>query len=107
MFGIKVKITKFIDDSQPGWVECEFTDAFGKLHIFKEKVPIVTPEYLDENSIYPQNGIIVCEIIERKSADGVEIVKVDTDKYSLLDSMNGETVFEVSQEQLVEFEHLT
>jgi len=37
MFGIKVKITKFVDDWQPGWVECEFTDGFGKLHIFNEK----------------------------------------------------------------------
>ncbi len=106
MFGIKVRITKFIDDSQPGWVECEFTDAFGKLHVFNEKVPIVTAEFLDKDSIYPQDGIIGCEIVERKKTDGgEEIVKIDTNKYSLLESMNGETVFKVLQKQLIEFKH--
>jgi SnoaL-like domain len=103
MFAIKVKFTKFIDDWQPGWVEFEFLDAFGKLHIFNEKVPIVTAEYLDENSVYPQDGNVACEIIERKNVDGREIVKVDTDKYSLLETIKGETVFEIFVEQLVKF----
>ena len=100
MFGIKVKITKFVDDWQPGWVECEFTDASGKLHIFNEKVPIVTAEYLDENSIYPQDGIISCEIIERKNIDGREIVKVNTELPWHIESTKGETVFEVLEQQI-------
>ena len=106
MFGIKVKITKFIDDWQPGWVECEFTDAFGKLHVFNEKVPIVTAEYLDENSIYPQDGIIGCEIIERKNVDDCQIVKVDAELPWHIESTKGESVFEVLDEQLIEFKHL-
>ena len=105
MFGIKVKITKFTDDWQPGWIECEFTDAFGKLHIFNEKVPIVTVEYLDENSIYPQDGIIGCEIIERKIIDNREMIKVSSELPWHIESKTGETVFEVLAEHLIEFEH--
>ncbi len=103
MFGVKVIITKFIDSSQPGWVQCKFTDAFGEPHIFNEKVPIVTTEYLDEKSSYPKNGIIGCEIIERNNAESGEIIKIDTDKYSLLESRKGETIFKVFKEQIIEF----
>ena len=105
MFGIKAKITKFTDDSQPGWVQCEFTDAFEKLHIFNEKVPIVTTEYFDENSIYPQDGIIGCEIIERKNVDNREIIKISTELPWGIESKSDETIFEILPNQLIEFEH--
>lgn len=105
MFGIKIKITKFTDDWQPGWVECEFTDVFGKLHVFNEKVPIVTEEYLDQESIYPQNGFIACEIVERRIVDNLEIVKVNTELPWHIESNAGETMFEILPEQLVEFQH--
>src|SRR6185369_333848 len=104
MFAVKATITKFTEDWQPGWVECEFTDAFGKLQTFNEKVPVVTAEYLDENSAYPQDGIIGCEIIERKNVDGREVVKVNTDLPWGIESLGGETIFEVLPEQLIEFE---
>ncbi|MCS3798758.1 hypothetical protein [Niastella sp. OAS944] len=65
MPSIKISINKFISDHQPGFVECSFTDAWGKLHIVEEKVPIVTDKDLNANSHYPQEGFIDCEVLKK------------------------------------------
>jgi hypothetical protein len=44
---IKIKITSFIDDHQPGFVECKFRDAWDKEHIAQDKASTVTEKYLD------------------------------------------------------------
>ena len=61
---IRVEIVAFVDSAQPGWVECRLIDAMGEEWKFVEKVPVVTEAWLDENSKYPQQGFIACEIIE-------------------------------------------
>ena len=38
--GLKVKIIEYVDDSQPGWVRCTFTDAYGIEWSVIDKVPI-------------------------------------------------------------------
>lgn len=58
-----------------------------------------------ENSNYPQDGIIGCEIIERKNIDNRDIIKVNTELPWHIESKDGETVFEVLAEQITEFEH--
>lgn len=60
----KILITSFIDDHQPGFVECKFYDAFGNEHIVRDRVPAVTEKDLDANSEYPQDGVIACEIVK-------------------------------------------
>ena len=60
MKALKIKIRKFIDDHQPGFVECTFIDAWNKEHIIHEKVPVVSTENLNEDSIYPSEGAIAC-----------------------------------------------
>jgi hypothetical protein len=67
MFEFKVKITRFVDDAQPGLVECEFADASGETNRFVDRVPIFKATPLDANSDYPIGGAIDVEIIERKS----------------------------------------
>ena len=42
MAELKVEITRFVDEHQPGFVACEFQDANGRRHTFIEKVPLVT-----------------------------------------------------------------
>ena len=70
MFGIKVQITKCIDDEgYPSFVECQFVDAQGCIQIFNDKDVIFGAELLDGNSLYPIDGVICCEIIERKNVD--------------------------------------
>lgn len=102
MFAIKVQITRFVDRHNPGWVECNFFDASGKEQKFIDKFPHFTEEMLDEESIYPRDGTIACRVISR--GDGV--VMVDTTLPWGIDSVDGKTVFEVMEEQIVEGEHL-
>ena len=107
MFGIKAKITKCIDDTgHPSFVECQFIDANGITQIFHDKDAIFTVQSLDRNSKYPTDAVIACEIIEKKAMDGQNITKVDTEKPWFVESINGETIFEVLGNQMIEFEHL-
>jgi len=97
--GIKVKIERFTDDANPGWVECSVVDAAGVVQLFDQKVPWVTAEDLDARSTYPRDGIIDCSIIStRRGADGREVLSVYVD----CGSRSGQTEFEVFREQVVE-----
>ena len=103
MIAIKIKITKFISENQPGFVECTFFDASNKEHIVQDKVPIVTEMYLNANSEYPQDGVIACEIVkEWKDTKGQQIYKVNTAKPWSVATIDGLTEFDVLEEQLVE-----
>jgi hypothetical protein len=100
---IKIKITGFISDDQPGFVECKFYDALNKEHIVQDKIPIVTEKYLDANSEYPQDGLIACEIVnEWTLPNGQKIFKVNTSRPWGVSTIEALIEFEVSEEQLVE-----
>ena len=103
MVAIKIKITKFISEHQPGFVECKFNVAWDKMHIVQEKVPIVTRKFLDANSEYPQDGVIACEIVkEWIDKNNRAIFTVDTTKPWDIDCINGLTEFDLLKEQLTE-----
>ena len=42
MLAVRVNISRYVDESFPGWVECSLVDAYGYDHVFVEKVPVVT-----------------------------------------------------------------
>ena len=106
MLGIKVTIERFTEAWQPGWVECTFTDAAGKSHVFEEKVPLVTGESLDAGSGYPRPGVIGCQVVAtRTGPDGREVLTVDTEQPWAIESKAGETRFEVLREQVIEFDY--
>ena len=100
MNSVKVEITRLMDEGQPGWVECKLVDAYGREHLFVEKVPVVSSENLDASSAYPQPGSIDCEVIERKFIGGVEIVTINSAKPWAIESVDGEEVFCVRSDQL-------
>jgi uncharacterized protein YodC (DUF2158 family) len=100
---IRMKITSFISDDQPGFVECKFYDAWNKEHTVQEKIPVVTEKYLHENSKYPQDGEIACEIIkEWKDKDERIIFTVTTEKPWEINTNEGLTEFDILEEQLIE-----
>jgi hypothetical protein len=102
MPAIRVEIHVFTDESQPGWVECNFADALGRVHMFGEKVPIVTAEMLDSRSGYPRDGAIRCTIVDRQAGpDGREIVTVDTQSPDSVESKEGKSRFVVFRDQLL------
>ena len=71
------------DQSYPGWVECQFTDALGRRHTLADKVPIFSSEELDMHSAYPRPGVVRCEILDKwQDEAGREFVRVNTEAES-------------------------
>jgi hypothetical protein len=99
---IQVQITRFVDDYQPGIVECQFADAHGRVWSFVEKLPYVTAADLWHDSEYPQPGTIRCEIVDRRRESGMEIVVVDTERPDYVESVEGVSRFEIHADILVE-----
>jgi hypothetical protein len=98
---LTVRIVRWADDWQPGWVECELVDAYGKRHLFLEKGPVVSAIPLTSDSTYPQYGTLGCEIVSSKEDDqGREILVIDTTQPRAIESTSGETRFEVLRDQL-------
>ena len=63
MVGVSVEIVRYVDDSQPGWVEARLRDASGREGAFVEKAPVLTEAPLSAGSSYPQPGVIACEVV--------------------------------------------
>lgn len=102
---IKVQITRFISDDQPGFVECRFRDAWNREHVVHDKVPVVTLEDLDASSVYPREGFVGCEIVkEWKDDSGRSLVTVSTEKPWAIDTVEGCFDFDLPSEQVIELE---
>jgi hypothetical protein len=98
---VRVTIQRFTDPSNPGWVELTLVDAAGVTHVFEEKVPIVSAENLGPESQYPRAELMACRVVgTRRSEDGRQLVTVDTDQPSGIESKTGQTQFEVLREHV-------
>jgi len=101
MHFISVQIVRFVDSAFPGWVECEFVDAEGRQHIFKDKIPIFTVELLDADSKYPAPGVVACEILEQfKDEERRELTRVSTRSPWDIESSEGLSEFAVLASQV-------
>ncbi len=93
---------RFVDDSQPGFVECEFIDAGGRRHTLFDKVPIFSTGYLDADSEYPQPGMADCEVLARwEDEQGRELVRITTARPYDIESSEGVSDFVVFATQVV------
>lgn len=87
---LAVKIVRFVDEHQPGFVECELADIEGRIHRFIEKIPVVTRADLWSDSTYPQPGVIRCELLEMWSdAEGRQVARVSTERPWAITSTEG------------------
>ena len=102
MIGLRIEISSFVEEGQPNVVECTFIDSHGRKHSIIEKAPVVSSEDLNPDSHYPRPGVIVCQSIQRKAQDDFEIVEIDTMTPWGIETIEGESRFEVLPEQLVE-----
>jgi hypothetical protein len=102
MPAVTVRITRFVDDHFPGFVECELVEASGLSHIFVEKVPVVTTEQLRPSSCYPCAGGIACRVLAQwEDADGIAFSRIDTSKPWGVESSAGVTEFVVASSKIV------
>ena len=101
MAALDVEIIRFVDANQPGSVECSITDVHGAKHLFIEKAPVVTVESLSESSSYPRRGTIQCVLLRQwRDLAGRDIASVDIGKPWGIETIDGQTKFEVLNSQL-------
>jgi hypothetical protein len=92
---LRVEITRYVDDYQPGIVQCEFTDAAGQRQVIIGKLPMFTCADLGFSSCYPQPGSVQCEILSRQRSDiGEELVCITIGE----ETVDGRTEFVVLAE---------
>jgi hypothetical protein len=102
MDALLVTIERFVDDCQPGFVECVLADAEGCEHRFLEKGPVVSTANLWSDSVYPQPGYIACTVQDEwVDEQGRKLVRVCTEKPWCIESTAGRTRFTVLYEQIV------
>ena len=98
---LTVTIRRWVDDYQPGIVECGFSDASGNEWLLLEKVPIVSDEALGPNSDYPRGGHVACTIVGSWADEsGRPLVRIDTSEPWGVEATTGEHAFDVLQDQL-------
>jgi hypothetical protein len=101
MPAVAVEITRFVDDSFPGWVEFVLNDARGVTWVFVDKVPVVSAEDLSEASHYPRPATIECEVVPDPSVSrAADLVTIDTQRPWGIESKDGISKFVVHQSQL-------
>jgi hypothetical protein len=102
MHTVSIQILRFTDTAQPGWVECLLRDASDREWLFEEKVPMVSDTHLNADSIYPQRGVIACEIVHRRTDErGRMICTIDTERPWGLAAKTGQTQFDVFSDQIM------
>ena len=98
---VSVQIVRFADAAFPGWVACVLRDASGRTWEFIDKVPVFTSASLDEFSVYPQPGVVACEIVgQRADEHGRLLCTINTEQPWHVIEAGGQTQFEVSADQL-------
>lgn len=103
MTAVRVQINRWVDDHQPGFVECRFIDRSGRERMIIEKLPIVSEVQLDQGSSYPQLGSIPCTVVSRtRDQSGREIAEVDITAPIFIEAVDGETRFQVFADDLIE-----
>jgi hypothetical protein len=73
MPSLRVQIVRFVDDYQPGIVECQFRDADGQMHSIIGKQVCFSSVDLWWDSIYPQPGAVECRVLGSPSHRTVRI----------------------------------
>jgi hypothetical protein len=64
---LEVDIIEYIQNDFPGWVRCKFIDSVGKEHYFNDKIPVVSVENINEETILPKKGFIRGKIINKNN----------------------------------------
>lgn len=98
---IRAKITRWVNDAFPGFVECRFTDRFGREWVAIEKVPVLTNKELRSDTRFPQSVLIACRVVARRHDEaGREFADITIETPWGLEAADGTTSFQLYAEQL-------
>ena len=103
MIFLIVDIIEYFSNDFPGFVRCKFTDIYNKTHYFYEKVPIVSSENINEFSIFPRNGYIAGEIINKEN----DIITFSIMEPYNITSDKNISIFFVKDNKVIEMDLLT
>lgn len=102
--GVSVSLIRYVSsDTQPGIVEAELRDVNGRCWRFIDKCSVFGNLDVDDNTVYPQPGVILCRIVARH-VDLSSNESVDIELYGIC-SVDYEDQFRVSPGALVEGEY--
>jgi len=100
-----VQIVRWVDDHFPGFVACEFVDAWKRVHTLIDKVPMVTADDLDATSVYPQRGGVRCTVLERwrelRAEELGELVRVYIGYPDTMETSEGIREFVMQSSQVI------
>src|ERR1039457_6320022 len=104
---VRVEITRWVDDYQPGIVECRLVDADGNEWHFIEKVPVVTSDRpVSASSTFPTEGAIACRsVAQMEDGGGRRTVRITTEHPFHVSAVDGQTIFDVRPDQLFNHTH--
>jgi hypothetical protein len=75
------KDDRFFVQTMGSTSQCRIKDASGEVWTFIDKVPVVSTQDLDANSVYPQPGEIACVVLEEfTDAGGRRVAVFDTNR---------------------------
>jgi hypothetical protein len=99
---IKIAIVRLVDESFPGFVECEFADCFGKVWRLVEKGPVVAADWPGIEDAYPRPGLLACRMVGEpvENEEGRSIAEVDTHLPWGIEAPDGTTRFRIFADQL-------
>jgi hypothetical protein len=98
MPAVTLKISRFVDDSFPGFVECLLEDADGTQHRIVEKAPVVLGSDPTPSGALPANCAITCTVAaEWTDERGRALVMVDTMTPHGIESVAGQSQFVVDR----------
>lgn len=99
---LKLQVLRCVDESFPGWAECQFVDAEGRRHVIVEKVPVLFVDWPGLGTPLPPVAEARCEILERwRDAQGRELLKVTTGRPDWIETTEGLVEFVVEKSQIV------
>jgi hypothetical protein len=58
MVGLKLEVSRFVEEAQPNVVECIFIDSHGKKHSIIERCQLLVPT----------TGVIACQVVQRRKS---------------------------------------
>lgn len=87
MAQVRGVVTRWLEESVPGWVEFVLVDAQGATHAFHEKTAVLTLELLLPTSRYPRELWVEVDVLSEDGASAAIRPRHD------IDSIEGVTEF--------------